>query len=112
MSKVMKEMKSPNRECLGLIVSFLREVCAFRKFNNTTAHNLSTCFVLSIMGGGNAFDQLSLLGSGAQIIKKLIGSNIKIYMPSIRNFRGGARRYKDADIKDFDKDYSVFYYRR
>ena len=101
MSKVMEEMKSPNRECLGFIISFLRETCAFRKFNKMTADNLSTCLGFALVGAGNSSVQLSFLGSGVQIIKEFIRKDIKIYMPSIKDVRSYTR-YKDIDPEDIE----------
>ena len=33
LSNIMENMVSPNRECLGFVVSFLREICTFQKFS-------------------------------------------------------------------------------
>lgn len=94
LGKLVKRIPSPNRECLGLLVSFLRELCAFRKFNHMTANNLATCFVLSIFGRGKTHQQIILVTTGTKIIKQLIAGEIRIFMPSVKNVKKNTR-YKD-----------------
>lgn len=97
LGKLVKRIPSPNRECLGLLISFLRELCAFRKFNHMTASNLATCFVLSVFGRGKTHQQIILVTTGTKIMEKLISGKIKIFMPSVRHVKTNTR-YKD-DIR-------------
>lgn len=94
LGKLVKRIQSPNRECLGLLISFLRELCAFRKFNHMTANNLATCFVLSVFGRGETQAQILLVTTGSQIIKKLIEGQVRIFMPSVKHVKNNTR-YKD-----------------
>ena len=81
MSKIMKKMKSPNRECLGLIILFLRELCSFQKVNTMTAEKLANSFWVNLVADDEAFQKSLLTG----IIKTLISSEIGVYMPTVRN---------------------------
>lgn len=101
LGKLVKRIPSPNRECLGLLVSFLRELCAFRKFNHMSSDNLATCFVLSVFGRGETATQIVLVTTGSQIIKKLIEGQIRIFMPSVKHVKFNTR-YKD-EVKGEEK---------
>eukprot|EP00924_Labyrinthula_sp_SR-Ha-C_P014356 maker-scaffold_20-snap-gene-3.43-mRNA-1 protein AED:0.00 eAED:0.00 QI:151/1/1/1/1/1/2/75/326 len=90
-NRIIRAIPSPNRECFGLLISFLREVSAFRKFNQMNAENLATCFVLSLIGADNATDQLQILGTGGIAMKTLITKDVKLYMPSMQNVKNNTK---------------------
>lgn len=83
MSKAIMKMPEPNRELLSFLISFLREISTFKKYNNMGPDNLATCFVLSIMGHGQEINHLQVLGTGAVVIKNLINLPVKLNMPKL-----------------------------
>jgi len=48
-NKVANSLPSPNKECLGLILTFLKQVAANSEINKMTPANLATCFAPSLL---------------------------------------------------------------
>eukprot|EP00924_Labyrinthula_sp_SR-Ha-C_P014330 maker-scaffold_20-snap-gene-2.9-mRNA-1 protein AED:0.04 eAED:0.04 QI:102/1/0.8/1/1/1/5/130/247 len=101
---VIKRIKRPNRECLGFLISFLREVCTFKRFNQMSADNLATCFVLCLMSSNNsdAGEQMFLIANGARVLKWLISEPVNLFMPSVNSVKQNtlyvAKKDDDDDI--------------
>lgn len=49
LSKAIRAMPSPNRECLGFVVSFMRDIARFKKHNRMGVSNVVTCFAFCLM---------------------------------------------------------------
>merc|ERR1712150_18934 len=78
------DLQSPNRECLSLLMQFLREVTQFSSINKMTSTNLATVFAPSVLRSPDSVtaEQAFLdLGSAISVINILIRSNREIYLP-------------------------------
>lgn len=85
MQAIVEAIISPNRECLGFLVSFLREVVQFESVNQMNSRNLAICFAPSLIREPEDVAPelaMAMMGPSIGIIKTLIESDIKIPMPS------------------------------
>lgn len=54
--EVVRGIPSPQRECLGFIIHFLREVTALEQYNKMTPANLATCFAPTLLRAPDSTD--------------------------------------------------------
>lgn len=94
LSEVIKRIKCPNREVLGLLIAFLRELSTFRQHNQMTVENIATCFVFCLFGKVGPNFPMTSIGLAGGIIKKLLRSEVKIFMPMFEYVQQNTR-YKD-----------------
>jgi hypothetical protein len=47
--EALARLQTPNKECLSLLLQFLREVAQFDKYNKMSAANLAICFAPSLL---------------------------------------------------------------
>ncbi|KAH9260729.1 hypothetical protein BASA81_001196 [Batrachochytrium salamandrivorans] len=53
---VVRDIPSPQRECLGMIIHFLREVTLLEQYNKMTPANLATCFAPTLLRAPDSTD--------------------------------------------------------
>jgi len=83
--KALKDIQSPNRECLCLLVQFLREVAQFEKYNKMSPANLATVFAPSLLRAPedrSPEQALMDMSPAIGVLVTLIRSDKKLYMPS------------------------------
>lgn len=78
---IIDSLPQPNRNCFGLLLSFLKEVHEHRAENDMTADNLATCFVLNIMCKIGFENETILLAAGGKALSLLISENVQLSMP-------------------------------
>mmetsp|Transcript_11873 Transcript_11873/g.13809 ORF Transcript_11873/g.13809 Transcript_11873/m.13809 type:complete len:406 (-) Transcript_11873:554-1771(-) len=80
-SEVLSNIRSPNRQCLSFIISFLREVATFSFQNLMGGENLGKCMVPSLMRPSEKVDQIALLAFGSQAVMVMIMKPVRLHMP-------------------------------
>lgn len=104
LSRVIDELKSPFREVLGLLISFLREVSCFHKYNHMNPGNLGTCFFMSIFGDSkNNLDTQQRIAPGISVITDLIKFPVKFDMPRLEVVRKNTKYRKVSSTPIFVK---------
>lgn len=77
-------LPSPNRELLGMLLDFLRDVAAYSQINKMTPANLATCFAPSLLRapeGHSPQEALMDMSSAIAALNVLIKEPIHIPMP-------------------------------
>jgi len=80
----LARIQSPNRQCLSLLIQFLREVAQFEKINKMSAVNLATCFAPSLLRAPDdvAPEQALMdMSPAIGVLNTLIKSNRKMFLP-------------------------------
>ena len=115
LTRIIKEIPSPHRECFGFLITFLREVAqAYKeKDRSRVSSNLASIFVVPVMGSTSGADIVGSLGQGSIILTKLLTLPIKMPTPSMETIRKNTW-YKPSDYEfaDREKYWSDNEYRR
>lgn len=94
LSEIIQDLKSPNKEVFGMIISFIREVCCFHKYNSMDPKNLSICWAISLFTSVN--DRLNVLESqfAISVLTDIINLPIELTMPSLEVVRKNTKYRK------------------
>mmetsp|Transcript_9409 Transcript_9409/g.16483 ORF Transcript_9409/g.16483 Transcript_9409/m.16483 type:complete len:382 (+) Transcript_9409:484-1629(+) len=93
------KLQSPNRECLSLLINFLREVAVFEKANKMTAVNLATCFAPSLMRAPDDVspeEALMDMSAAIGVLVVLIRSDRKLFLPAKDQLKSSTRHKPKA----------------
>ena len=97
-NKVLKGMISPNRECLGFVISFLREVATFEELNKMSQDNLAKIWCMSLMRGKDPMEEMARLGIATGVLRALIKLPVNLYMPSVRTVQKNTKYKGSAPV--------------
>lgn len=81
LSEVIKSIPSPNRECFGLIISFLRKVGSHHMQNQMNPENIATCMNIPLLGDGVRGEEVINLTKNKIIVIKLLTLPVRLYLP-------------------------------
>jgi hypothetical protein len=90
----LARLQSPNKECLSLLLQFLREVAQFEKYNKMSAANLATCFAPSLLRApDDVSPEQALMDMSAAIgvLVVLLRSERKLFVPSKETIRAATK---------------------
>jgi len=90
----LSKVQSPNRECFSLIVSFLREVAQFEKYNKMSPVNLATCFAPSILVAPDDVSPeqaLMDMSPAIGVLVVLIRSERRLFMPAKEQIKASTK---------------------
>jgi hypothetical protein len=98
---VVKDVPSPQRECLGLIIHFLKQVAANAEVNKMTPANLATCFAPSLLRapeGASAQQALMDMSAAIGALNILIRNPEELPQPDADEIKKNTK-YKIASVK-------------
>jgi len=98
---VIRDLPSPQRECLGLIIHFLKIVASRSEVNKMTPANLATCFAPSLLRapeGASAQQALMDMSAAIGALNVLIKSPTELPMPDPEEIKRNTR-YKIQSVK-------------
>mmetsp|Transcript_25474 Transcript_25474/g.41091 ORF Transcript_25474/g.41091 Transcript_25474/m.41091 type:complete len:407 (-) Transcript_25474:12-1232(-) len=90
----LSEVISPNRECLSLLIQFLREVTRLEKYNKMSPANLATCFAPTLMRAPEDVSPeqaLMDMGPAIGVLVVLIRSDRELYLPPKNQIKKSTR---------------------
>jgi len=98
---VVHDIPSPQRECLGLIIHFLKKVAARSDINKMTPANLATCFAPSLLrapDGASAQQALMDMSAAIGALNILIRSPSELPQPDPEEVKKNTK-YKVASVR-------------
>jgi hypothetical protein len=98
---VARDIPSPAKECLGLIIHFLKKVAAQSEVNKMTPANLATCFAPSLLRapeGASAQQALMDMSAAIGALNILIRNPQDLPMPDPEEIRKNTK-YRIASVR-------------
>ena len=98
---VARDIPSPQRECLGLIIHFLKKVATYSEINKMTPANLATCFAPSLLRapeGASAQQALMDMSAAIGALNILIRHPDDLPMPDPAEIKRNTK-YKVESVK-------------
>ena len=78
-------MPTPNRQLLGFVVSFVRELVSFKKFNRTNGFNAASSLVSCLFAKPEELDSNKFFSEVTLPFKLMIELPVKLSMPLLRH---------------------------
>ncbi|GBG35050.1 Rho GTPase activating protein, putative [Hondaea fermentalgiana] len=98
--EAMENVQSPNRECICLLIQFLREVAQFEEINKMSPANLATCFAPSLLRAPDTVSPeqaLMDMGPAIGVLVTLIRSDRPLFLPPKEQVRASTK-HKPRDV--------------